>query len=899
MIEPISFSSVDELLEFESSGADKAKNSSSTVTAREYYCYKFQMRENDESMLVHTGRAFQQFVVDAYIKIESCRLDFHRKKQNEIRTEMLQGVLDSLSFGQTNGINIGRRVVLPASFIGGPRDMRRRYLDAMALVQKYGKPDIFLTITCNPNWPEIQENLKYDETPNDRPDLLARAFRAKLELLKVELFKKQIFGQVAAYVYVIEFQKRGMPHCHFLLILKLGSKLLNPTAYDRIVCAEIPDPKLHPYLYSLVTKHMMHGPCGSMNINSPCMKSGNCKNHYPKNFTSHTYHADDGYPHYRRRNDGQRVRIRNHELDNRWTVPYNPYLLALFDCHMNVEICSTIKLVKYLYKYIYKGHDVVKYSFISIDDCTEIDEIKEFQDARWVGPSEAMWRIFAFKLNQVNPTVYTLQVHLDGQQFVSFSKSSDLVMLAENSHFSRTTLTEFFWMNKQNKKAQDLKLLYKEFPKYFVWCGKTRTWFERKRGDVIGRMVTIDPKDGERYYLRLLLSHVRAPTSYDDLMTVDGKKLNSFRQTALELGFLHSDNYIEQTLHEASQFQMPYALRSLFAILLVYCSPNNPKTLWEKFKNDLSTDMQRTYTRSGHNSFYIQRKVLQAINTYLMQMGKNLKDYNLVSNEDDVEDDEQFTREVISERNIPITAEDMLLSEKLNHEQRHAYDIILEKVFSANGHAFFIDGPGGTGKTFLYRALLVTLRSQGFTAIAVATSGVAASVLPGGRTAHSRFKIPLHSSENQVCQLSKQSAVAKLIIQAKLIVWDEASMARRESLESFDSLLKDLMTSDRPFGGKVVVLGGDFRQTLPVIEKGSKQILIESSIVNSHLWSGIQKIYLKVNMRAILDPIFSEFLLRVGEGRELVDENDDISLPHEIIIPYTEKEESLNRYSTG
>lgn len=133
------------------------------VSIGEYYAYKFQIREDDRSMLLHALRVLQQFIVDVYVKIETSRLDFHRYKQEEIRTEALQGVLDSVSMGETIGGNIGRRIVLPASFIGGPRDMRRRYLDAMALVQKYGKPDLFLTMTCNPNWQEIKENLKYDE----------------------------------------------------------------------------------------------------------------------------------------------------------------------------------------------------------------------------------------------------------------------------------------------------------------------------------------------------------------------------------------------------------------------------------------------------------------------------------------------------------------------------------------------------------------------------------------------------------------------------------------------------------------------------------------------------------------------------------------------------------------
>ncbi|XP_071921822.1 uncharacterized protein [Coffea arabica] len=237
-----------DLFSIEDLAAQRKTEQDYTVSAREYYCYRLQIRDNDDSMLLHTLRLFQQFVVGTYIKIETSRLDFHRKKQTEIRTEVLQGVIDSVAIGQTRGSTVGRRTILPSSFIGGPRDMRRRYLDIMTLVQKYGKPDIFLTMTCNLMWPDIQQNLQHYEKPQDRPDLLARVFRAKFEMLKVELLKKQIFGEVAACVYVIEFQKHGFLHAHLLLILKPGSKLLNPESYDRIVSAEIPDPDKNKHL---------------------------------------------------------------------------------------------------------------------------------------------------------------------------------------------------------------------------------------------------------------------------------------------------------------------------------------------------------------------------------------------------------------------------------------------------------------------------------------------------------------------------------------------------------------------------------------------------------------------------------------------------------------------------
>ncbi|XP_027127759.1 uncharacterized protein [Coffea arabica] len=303
-------------------------------------------------------------------------------------------------------------------------------------------------------------------------------------------------------------------------------------------------------------------------------------------------------------------------------------------------------------------------------------------------------------------------------------------------------------------------------------------------------MVTVSPADGERYYLRLLLNHVHGPTSFDDILTVADQKLNSFRGAALALGLLQSDTYIDDSLQEAVAFQMPSSLRLLFATLLVHCSPVNPQLLWEKFHHDLSTDYQHQCSFSVLTPSEITTRALQDINRSLEQMGKRITDYQLTSNDFHSPFHERLTQEIESKRGLHVAPEDLLLPLKLNSEQKNAYDLILAACFSAQGEAFFIDGPEGTGKTFLYRSLLATLRSLGYIAIAVATSGIAASILPGGRTAHSRFKIPLDFSKNKACQLSKQSSVAKLLLECKLILWDEASMAKRERLRHLMICLK-------------------------------------------------------------------------------------------------------------
>nr|XP_043633210.1 uncharacterized protein LOC122604381 [Erigeron canadensis] len=148
-----------------------------TVTMQEYYCYKFQIRPT-ENVILLGGRLYQQYVVDVYIKIETTRLNFHEYNQDKIRVDLYQGIVDCVNAGEVNLSRIRRRIVLPATFIGGPRDMRRRFLDAMTLVQDADKPDLFLMFTCNPNWEEITKKLLPGQTAQDRPGLVARVFRA-------------------------------------------------------------------------------------------------------------------------------------------------------------------------------------------------------------------------------------------------------------------------------------------------------------------------------------------------------------------------------------------------------------------------------------------------------------------------------------------------------------------------------------------------------------------------------------------------------------------------------------------------------------------------------------------------------------------------------------------------
>ena len=186
----------------------------------------------------------------------------------------------------------------------------------------------------------------------------------------------------------------------------------------------------------------------------------------------------------------------------------------------------------------------------------------------------------------------------------------------------------------------------------------------------------------------------------------------------------------------------------------------------------------------------------------------------------------------------------------------------------------FLDAPGGTGKTFLFNAVLAAVRSKTQVAIATAFSGIVALLLKGGRTFHSRCGIPIKLNESSTCSFKSTTELGKLLKQAAVIVIDEAPMCDRFALEAFDRSMRGLMKNTKPFGGKSLLLGGDFRQTLPIIVKGGRSLIVSRTIKRMEIWPSVVQHKLDVNMRVMRkceDQIkgaeFCAFLLQVGEGR--------------------------------
>ena len=204
----------------------------------------------------------------------------------------------------------------------------------------------------------------------------------------------------------------------------------------------------------------------------------------------------------------------------------------------------------------------------------------------------------------------------------------------------------------------------------------------------------------------------------------------------------------------------------------------------------------------------------------------------------------------------------------LNHEQLEAFNQIIHAIDNENSQTrcFYLDGPGGSGKTYLYSTLLSLIRGRGDIALPFATTGIAATLLKGGRTVHSGFKLPVPITDTSVSSMRLDSSEAKVLQQCLLIIIDEVTMLTKHGFRCIDRLLRDIMKSDYPFGGKVVVIGGDFRQTLPVVARGTRVDVIESCIKSSDLWHFFTKLSLVTNMRSEGRNEHNQWLLNVGSG---------------------------------
>ena len=390
-------------------------------------------------------------------------------------------------------------------------------------------------------------------------------------------------------------------------------------------------------------------------------------------------------------------------------------------------------------------------------------------------------------------------------------------------------------------------------------------------GSAIGRIPTVpfNMHTMELYCLRILLHHVKGPRSFDDLRTVNEVLHPTYQAACIELGLMDDETELDRALNEAASLKFGDALRNFFVTLLIYVKPSDPRRLWDTHKEQLAVDWAKEMTLES-----AVNKVLLWLKDHLASHEVTLKDLNLPEPLEGgpmipklIEQELSFDKKV--ERDNAMQA-----IEIMNVEQRAFFDRVLEAINNGRGGIFFLDAPGGTGKTYVLNALLAAVRSDGEIALGTAISAVASKLLKNGTTVHSRFKVPIQIKETSVCNFSKKDATGKLLLRTKLIIIDEVSMGHKHVYEAIDRTLRELTGCDEVFAKYVVVFAGDWRQCLPVIPKGSASEVINATLKFSYLWKDIEVHHLRTNMRVQLSGSeegkqFADYLLSVGDGTSL------------------------------
>ncbi|XP_022023953.1 uncharacterized protein LOC110924229 [Helianthus annuus] len=719
----------------------------------------------------HRGIAIddKQFLVDGYTMIESARLNYIRTQQPKLRVQNLKNLNATVESGENNASSCGKPILLPSSFTGGSRYMMQKYLDAMAICKSVGYPDLFITVTCNQNWPEIYRCL-HDKALNaeDRPDIISRLFKCKLDHLIKDFKKHNFFGDIQAahcskisVMYTVEFQKRGLPHAHICLFLGAESKFFPKASdIDRVIAAEIPDKERDPELYELVKQFMIHGPCGTDNPLCPCMVQQKCSKKFPKKYVDETCVDSEGYPVYHRRQTSNMVVKNDVTLDNR----FGPDRVTTSVFQANSTKNNTEQNVA-------------------------VDEIKAYLECRYISACEAAWRIFTYDIHYRYPAVEVLPFHCEDGQSIVYNDHDNLCDIVTDPTVKMTMFTEWMNRNKVDEFARTLR--YK---------------------------------------------------------TVDGQVFQTFKDACFARGLLDDDKEYVNALKEASTWSTGDFLRTFFSeTKSLLCED----ILYQQRKIIGIADLDLQQEE-------LENICLSEIEKLLLTNGSTVRNFDDMPSVPDNYVSSSNNRLIMKELSyyrLALQREHDRYVKCLTAEQERIYKIVMEAIEKGDGGVFFVYGYGGSGKTFLWKTFSAALRSKGEVVLNVASSGIASLLLDGGRTAHSRFVIPININENSICSIEPNTELGDLIKRATLIIWDEAPMTHKHCFEALDRTMRDISHSSqpnmqsKPFGGKVILFGGDFRQILPVIPKGTRTMIVNASLNSSYIWRHCQVLKLTENMR--------------------------------------------------
>jgi len=872
--------------------------------------------------------AYQQWLLDSFSRWQS--LVFANLSRNNA---VIGGIRDRVaSYAQIRrGETTGRPFMLPVSIPGSPAAQKKLIADGMAVIAKKGKPTLFITFTGNAQWPEfIQavERLTGLPCPLNAealfPDILVRIFRQKLLAFEDDLRKQRFFGFPVIYMQrTIETQKRFIPHAHIIL------KLACPDPIDAVVVDTILTTRLffheHCPLYTAgsdfedlrkneactcdahalhrsVFKKMRHTKCTDR-----CKRRDGkpgCKYGYPF-CTAGTPTASISYCD----GNGYWKPKRLFACDES-VVAYNPYMVIAYDCHINVEVCAGIHVVRYIRKYISKLPCSTR---VTIEEVLRnpASEFSLWQKLRHVGVSEALLRMKEIDINLCIPSVTALKIHDEGQHPVYYSSEDQA---SEAAKFVITPLMRYF------SRHVDLdSLTYEQYYEKFTLCKE----LPRKNGRIAlpddpsqfgdfsilfacerttEHVARIDcPTTNNSEFNALVAILRRYPRrSWQGCLKVGNNLFSSYTAAAEALGIYRGGDefsevfqsvinpnpeiwksFYEGNIRSVTCVETPHMLRILFVCLCI--SGASALTLLEKFSGYMALD-----AKTGPNK---KDFVLHELSLLLLKERLTLADIGLsepMPLQESIVLSEERSR-------YPKHMLESLLNVSLSKEQK---TIMRRVTKSTLNQIFYIGAKAGRGKTRLANAIISWFRLKGRIVMIGCPSAKAATHFLGASTLHKLFGIPfeMEKARSLSFMYGPSHPMSILLVNAALICIDEFAMTHSTYITFIDAFLKFLMQSEAPFGGKRLLACGDFTQLAPVDTSGAD--ISGVSPLFHPIFRLFHRFTLSDNFRQASDPKYASFCNNLSTGRFNGCDNDghyDIKLPS-TIPQLTDRTKALDQY---
>jgi PIF1-like helicase/Helitron helicase-like domain at N-terminus len=840
-----------------------------SMRAHENY-FVYERIDHLTTIFLAEGDFMSDYILSAFTKVADSGLEGlrHALAYNDSR----KATVNELKGLKANerGFHAGHRNSLPRDFKDGDSYKRHQCQRMMRLVKDLGPPDLFITITGNPYWPELTKErigggileCSWAQGDNrtfarERPDIFSKVFEKKITDFLEYLQVGKPLGRVDAYCSVTEWQYRSNPHEHIVVWLNEADKPKTAADIDNLVSVEIPVITEHSsdaekIVYDMVTSFHLHGPCALHN----CLHDGACCKGFPKPFSEETVRGPDGEWILKRRESSptftKEITIdrkkQSHVYTAQYVSEYNRTLTSLLRCHCNVTLCRSVNAIIYLFGYIFKSNPTVD---VSLHVKPDADAIERFSSGRVLCGNEGAHKLLGLLTMRCSHSIRDLDIELPGTEVVYFHDhdSFDDIAAKREKVEGRTMLAAYFAFNKQ---YPHLQIVYDEILRYAVWNSDSRTFTLRKRKvdslkPFVESLPYISINAGERYYLKLLLLYVKSPTCWSDLYTVrcndevvsfEGR--DQFRNTAEALGLMDGLKHIIAALDETCLMKKAKVVRSTFAVAVCSLHPQDLRDLFQRYEKSMASDLLHVYLRvnprcldEGENvPVEISNYCLLVIQNALEKVDLSLLDFNLSGGPLNSKQVNLDLQRLLGKQYIDPLDSGTIMTQQdpgtdfkrdflsFTEEQRKVFEVIKERISASDDsqrNLMFLGAPAGTGKTFFLNTLIKYALSEGLSFIVVASTGVAANLLIGGATAHKTFSIPLNCPAGTSASINVKSKLAQRIRDSSLVIWDECVTVSCHVFEAVSSAFKDIMRSERHFGDKRMLFVGDFRQTMPIV----------------------------------------------------------------------------------